>query len=363
MRQQGVRVTLISSPGEQLCEFAGQEGADWETVRMQRAITPLADLASVRDLSRKLRHLKPDIVHAHTPKAGLLAMLASKHAGVPRSIYHLHGLRFETASGSRRLLLKQVERLTCGLADRVLCVSRSLREKAISESILDARKSEVLCQGSINGLDVDQFDSGRPRAELRQATRKRLGIPQDAICLGFVGRMVRDKGVEELYAAWTKLRARYRKLHLLLVGPFESEDPIDAAIRQRIEQDPRIHLTGLDWNTRPYFCAMDLFTLPSHREGLGHVLLEAAAMGLAAVSCRVTGCVDAVDDGVTGTLVAVKNPSALAAAIERYLTDDGLRWQHGQRARLRVCEQFQPIEIWQAQYDEYCRLMQSTSGL
>jgi len=290
----------------------------------------------------------------------LVAMLAARLAGVPCRAYHMHGLKFETATGMRRQLLKRAEKLTCQLANRVFCVSESLKHKATQEQLFAPTQSpRVLAHGSINGLDVDEFTRGLDRSKLREQTRKRLGIPEQAICLGFVGRLVRDKGIEELSTAWTSLRDRYPDLHLLLVGPFEIQDAVSPQVQSQLTSDPRVHLTGLDWNVRPYFTAMDVFTLPSHREGLPYVALEAAAMSLPIVSCRATGCVDAIADEETGLLVNVKDSAALTVAIRRYLDDTRLRQRHGNAGRERVRRLFAPRAIWQELLAEYAELFES----
>ncbi len=357
LRQHGMDITIISSPGAQLSAFAEQEGIHWQAVPLQRAISPGRDLAAVRCLAKHLSRIRPHIVHAHTPKAGLVGMLAATWCQVPVRIYHLHGLRFETSQGTRRGILHFAERTTCRLAHRVLCVSNSLRERGLEENLFGSDKCRVLAHGSINGLDVDRFVCGLDRAGLRRAVRQRFGIPTEAPCLGFVGRLVRDKGVVDLHAAWRRLRAEFPALHLLLVGPFETQDPVPPEVRVDFQQDPRVHLTGLDWEPRPYYAAMDVFTLPSHREGLGNVLLEASAMELPVVGCHVTGCVDAVAPDETGRLVPPKDPAALAAAIAQYLQDPQLARAHGQAGRDWVRGRFAPPQIWQAGLEEYGALL------
>jgi glycosyltransferase involved in cell wall biosynthesis len=357
LSRHGYEVTLVSSPGSQLAEFAHDEGIDWHELPMTRQITPRHDVQSVRQLARFLHQRNPQIVHSHTPKAGMVGMMAAQLAGVPVKVHQLHGLRFETARRGRRWLLKQTERLTCRLASRVICVSPSLQRMAIDQRIVSARQSTVLCHGSVNGLDVDVFMGREDLTRLGAATRRRLGIPPDALCLGFVGRLVRDKGIVELHAAWQTLREQFPQLRLLLVGPFESQDAVPAPVRRSLEADERVHLTGLDWNTRGYYAAMDLFTLPTHREGLGHVLLEAAAMGLPVVSCQVTGCVDAVKPGCTGALVPRGNAQALAEAIAHYLKNPALGRRHGAAGRAWVRQQFAQQPIWQALAREYEELL------
>jgi glycosyltransferase involved in cell wall biosynthesis len=174
---------------------------------------------------------------------------------------------------------------------------------------------------------------------------------------GYVGRLVTDKGIAELWQAWTVLRERHPDLHLLLVGPFEDTDPVPPAVRQGLETDPRVHLAGMDWNTPPLYAAMDLLVLPTYREGFPNVLLEGASMGLPVVATRVPGCVDAVRDGETGTLVPARDPAALAAALDAYVADPALRRARGRAGRARVAAEFRQEVVWEGIFAEYDRLL------
>ena len=348
MRARGIETQVISSPGEGLARFGADEGVETAAVPMARRITPLADLQALFRLVREFRRRRPVIVHAHTPKGGLLGMIAACLVRVPVRIYHISGLPFVTASGSRRFLLRATEQVSCALAHRVLCVSRSVREVAVAEHVCAPGKISVLLGGSINGVDAQQRFNPARHGDARQATRSRLGIPPEAIVVGFVGRLVRDKGIAELARMFQLLRDELPRLHLLLVGPFEPQDPVDPLVRQQLADDPRVHHAGLDWNTPPYYAAIDLFALPTWREGFGVVLIEAAAMGLPVVATRVPGCVDAVEDGVTGLLVPPRDPEALAAAVRRYLGDPALARRHGEAGRARVLRDFQQEKMWAA---------------
>ena len=199
-------------------------------VAMRRAISPIHDLGAIAGLAGVIRRLKPDIVHAHTPKGGLLGMAAAALARVPVRIYHLHCLPMVTSTGVRRALLRAADRVSCRLATRVLCVSTSIRELAIAEGLVDSGRIEVLGHGSINGVDAEgRFRPGPESDAARTAERARWGIPDDALVIGFVGRVVRDKGLAELAVAWKGLREQIPAAHLLIVGPVESEDPLPPA--------------------------------------------------------------------------------------------------------------------------------------
>jgi glycosyltransferase involved in cell wall biosynthesis len=353
LHARGYDVHAISSPGRLADEYESAEPVTVHRVPMTRAITPIADVLALVRLVRILRRLRPTVVQAGTPKGGLLGILAAWLVGVPVRIYHVRGLPLTTAAGLRRRLLRLTERIACAAATRVLCVSRSMREVIVSERICEPGRVEVLLDGSSNGVDSNRFDSEKA-AEWRQAARQRLHIPPDAIVIGFVGRLALEKGLVELVEAWMQLRMVKPNAHLLLIGPFENEDPVPSHVRQALESDSRIHLTGTDWDTPSLYAAMDVLCLPSHREGFPNVLLEAAAMQLPVVASDVPGVVDALQDGRTGTLVPVRDAAALTAALACYAGEPGLRASHGARGRAWVLERFTQERIWAA-LDQYYR--------
>ena len=358
VRDRGFEPHVAAARGERLASFGRKEGVAVHPVPMSRRVSPLRDLGSLVRLVRLMRRVRPTVVHAHTPKAGLLAMLAATLVRVPVRIYQLRGLPLETASGLVRQLLWLSDRLACGLAHRVIANSDSLRQVAVREGLCPEAKLRVLVHGSGNGVDAaGRFDPARLRGKTRVETRDRWGIPRDARVIGFVGRLVRDKGVAELAAAWRALREQHADLHLLVVGPFEERDPVSAETRAALEGDPRVHLTGANWETPSLYAAMDVVALPTYREGFPNVPLEAAAMELPVVATRVTGCVDAVEDGVTGTLVPAREAETLAAALGRYLDDPALRRRHGRAGRERVLREFRPEAIWEAVHAEYVALL------
>lgn len=358
MRKRGIDVSVVSSPGELLTRFAEEERVPVEAVPMSRSITPIGDVRAIYTLVGVLRNLQPEVVHAFTPKGGLLGMISAFVARTPIRIYNILGFPYMSATGPKRLLLKSTERISCRLAHRVFCISNSIRDVAIADGICPAEKMVVLGQGSINGLDASgRFSPARYPLEARHALRQSLGIETDDVVIGFVGRIVGDKGIHELSAAWAVLRERNPRAVLVLVGPLESQDAVSPSILRTFDTDPRVIQVGSVDDPAMYYAIFDILTLPSYREGFGYVLLEAAAMEVPTVASRIPGCVDAVEDGVTGTLVPMRDADALAEAIRMYLDDPELRERHGKAGRERVLREFRQEVIWEATYQEYCRLL------
>jgi glycosyltransferase involved in cell wall biosynthesis len=356
IRRSGFDVHAIASPGDDLPTFAAREGVHVHGVPMTRKITPLQDLVSLGRLVRLLRTIHPKIVHSHSPKGGLLGMLAARLVGAPVRIYHIRGLPFTTATGVRRRLLTWSERASCALATRVLAVSHSMRRIAIAESLCPEGKIKVLHCASGNGVDATRRFKLQGDAE-RLAFREECTIPAESLVIGFVGRLCLDKGIAELAIAWRALRDAEPRACLLLVGSVDEKDGLPADVLAALRADPRVHFTGEIRDTPRAYAAMDVVALPSYREGFPNVALEAAAMALPVVSTTVPGCVDAVEDGVTGTLVPPCDASALATALRRYLGDSELRRAHGAAGRARALKDYRPEDVWQAIAMEYGALL------
>lgn len=357
MRERGFEVIVIASPSAELDAVAIREDVQTVGIPMEREISPLTDLRSLLYLIRELRQLKPDIVNAGTPKAGVLGMLAAFIARVPSRIYTLRGLRLETTRGLKAFILSMAERVAAACAQRVVCVSHSLRATYLQRRLARASKCIVLASGSSNGVNVRRFQLTDAQHAETRAIRERHGIPADAPVIGFVGRLTRDKGIVELYDAFRKLKLNIPDLRLMLVGDFESGDPVPAATVAGLRSDPNVTITGFVANTELYFDCMSLLAFPSYREGFPNVPLEAAASGLPVVGFAATGTVDAVLDGVTGTIVPCGDTAALASAIQRYLTDDLLKFRHGDAGRQRVAREFRNETVWNALIDLYISLL------
>lgn len=357
LKNSGFEVVAVCSPGSLVDTVRAEYGVEVHTVPMSRSISPLRDLWALVRLHWLLRRLRPIIVHSHTPKAGLLGMLAAALAQVPIRAYTIRGLRWETASGLKRRLLIRLEKLCCRCAECVLSVSHSVRAKSAAAGIADRTRIRVLANGSGNGVDFVRFTAHVDTRVAAQEVRRSLGIPPGAPVLGFVGRIVRDKGIVELAKAWPRIRENFPSSQMVLVGPDEDQDRVPEHHLQALRSDPRVHFVGEQRHILPYYAMFDMLVLPTYREGFPNVLLEAAAMEIPVVATRVTGCVDAVVDGVTGILVEPRDPGALADAIERLLADPELSRRLGQAGRERAMREFQPEKIWAELLKVYCELL------
>jgi glycosyltransferase involved in cell wall biosynthesis len=354
LKERGFVVHAVSSPGDELQEFGRREGVPVHAVAMTRAITPLQDLAALFRLVHLFRRLRPTIVHAHTPKGGVLGVLAARLAGVPLVMYTIHGLPFANASGLKRWVLWLSEMASCRGAHRVLGVSQAMRRQALAHGLCPPHKIEVLGPGSINGVDAEgRFNPARFPEPAKRQLRAALGLPSGALVLGYVGRIVKDKGIEELAEAWRELRGGHPDLYLVLVGREEPQDPIAPATRQALRSDPRVVFTGPVADPAPYYAIMDLVVLPTHREGFPMVPLEAAAMGLPVVTTTVDGCPEAVVDGLTGMLVPPRDSPSLTRALKVLISDAEMRKRMGKAARERVLQKFQPEGIWKILFNKY----------
>jgi glycosyltransferase involved in cell wall biosynthesis len=360
--RQGLDAWVVTSPGIDLTEFERHESVPVVQVPMRRRLDPLADLLALVRFTRALRRLRPDLVNASTPKAGLLGMLAAWLARVPVRVYTLRGLPMETAAGAKRTALLWAEKMAAALAHRVVCVGPSLRRRCLELGITSPEKMTVVANGSSNGVDMTRFGPTPERREEAELLRRRLGIPADATVIGCVGRFTRDKGLDDLTAAFLDVVAAQRSdTRLLLVGDFEGDDPVAPATRHRLEAEPRVSITGWVPDSAPYYAVMDLLAFPSYREGFPNAPLEAAASELPTIGYRAVGTVDAVEDGVTGALVPTGDRQALARALSRYLEDGELRRRHGAAARDRAERLFRREVVWQGWAEQYRHLLAGSS--
>jgi len=358
LREAGFRVSLLSAPGQLLSDIAHSEQVAAFAVPMERGISPIADTVALFRIWRLLRRLRPDIVEFSTPKAGLLGSLAARLCRIPARIYFLRGLKLETASGLKRVLLLLAERVASASATVVICNSRSLRQKALALHIGTASKLVLLGNGSSGGVDLQRYYPGDSHV------RELLGIPHDAPVIGFAGRLTQDKGLPELLEAFVAILRAEPRARLLLVGWFDAaEDALGMALRKRIEGHPMIFCTGFVADAAPYYRAMDLMVLPSLREGFPNVVLEAAASRIPVIGTLCTGSRDAVVPEVTGMLVPPGDPDAITKAVVGLLQDPARRLEMGNAAREWVAENYEHKRVLALATDFYLGMISPADTL
>ena len=341
-QSRGYEVHVVTSEGPEVPRLRKRADAV-HIIPMERTISPLADLRALWAWVRILRHIKPAVVFGGTPKAALLSMVASRLTRIPRRAYFLQGLRLEGTGGTQRRLLATMERLTSSSSHVVVAVSTSLAVRYQELHLAAGRPIEVPHHGSSHGVDSDYF-SPIPRDT---SFIHDLALDPEVPIVLFVGRLTADKGPDALIGALHLLRAEGVGLQLLVLGAQDEDD--SSHYRERLEASTTpVRVIDHLLDVRPYIAAADLLVLPTRREGMPNVVLEAAAMGVPSVTTTATGAVDSVVDGETGILVPPDDSCNLATAISRLLTDAELHRRMGESARTRAVRFFQPHDVAKA---------------
>lgn len=345
-------VEAVSSEGELLDQFGEHEQVKTHAVNMHRNISLLNDLRSLYHMTRLLRRERPDMVLGSTPKAGLISMLASRLTGIGRRVYYLHGLRYDGASGLKKWMLRWMERLSCMCASHVFAVSFGVKRR-LSEDRITTKRIKVIGKGSVNGIDVEYFD--RENTGFDDVT-----LPEhfkEGFVFGFIGRLVGDKGINELVRSFVRIERDHPDTRLLLVGDYERFDPVSEEVKQIITDHHNIHMAGFQTDIRPWLMVMDLFVFPSYREGFGMALMEAMAMGVPAISSDITGCNEIIDHEKNGLLFEPRNEQALYHNMLRILDDKTLFEKLRSSARAQVVEKYEQKKVWENTLQAYTELM------
>ncbi len=361
LARNGFEVDVICSPGQRLEAMRQTVVTPWP-IEMKREIAVTGDVIALWRLWRLFRRLRPEIVVAGTPKAGLLGTVAARLAGTPNVQYMLHGLRFETAAGMKRRVLLSAEWIACHVADSIRCVSESLLRRVVALRLAPADRCMVIGPGTSEGINVERFAAAAQADRGGKQMRGELRIPAHAAVIGFVGRMTRDKGIGELYEAFTRLRVRYIGLRLLIVGEFEDGDPISDPLRAQIETDPDVIRTGFVDDVERFYPAMDVMALPTYREGFPIAPLESQAAGVPVVTTDATGAMDAIVGGKTGLRIPAGNVDALTSALERLLSDPGLRGEMGLAGCVWVQKNFRAEDLRRKILACYSSLLTTSRG-
>lgn len=342
-------VIATSSDTGKLLQVSEREGIRTIAIPICREINPFRDFISLIKFIRLCRREHPYIVHANTPKASLLSMVAAWICRVPHRIYTVTGLRFETTKGGLRFILKSMERVTCYCATKVIPEGDGVKATLQSEHITRKPLKKIL-NGNINGVDVEYFD----RTEEVVCKAKEIRDTSSDFTFIFIGRMVRDKGIQELISAFDRLSKERKNIRLLLVGRLEEKlDPIPKSTWQMINENHKIVFTGYQNDIRPYLAASDAIVLPSYREGFPNVILQAGAMGLPSIVTDISGCNEIIENGKNGLIVPPKDEDALYEAM-KYLTDNSQFTNSiASASRNRIVTKFNRVDVWHALLGEY----------
>jgi len=351
-------VVAISAVKEKLEAYGKKEGVRVFPLELTRKITPIKDIAAVFKLYRFLKKEKPSIVHTHTPKAGIVGMTAAWFAGVPNRLHTVAGMPLMEASGFKRKVLNFVEKLTYRFATEVYPNSKGLYDFIIAENFTKASKLSIIGNGSSNGIDTKYFDPVSYSENDKISLRDKLKIPQGHFLYIFVGRLVKDKGINELITAFSKLSDSNNAISLLLVGPFENDlDPLLPESLSTIEKHPNIYTVGYQSDVRPYFSIADALVFPSYREGFPNVVMQAGAMGLPSIVTDINGCNEIIAHGKNGLIIPSKDTQALYNSIKQLSTKPSLFANLKANSREMITSRYERQQVWDALLFKYQRLL------
>ena len=380
--KQQYKVLAVSGSDMHLEAVATREQVQTIDIEMQRSISPLKDLKSLWQLYWLFKKEKPLIVHSITPKAGLLTMLAGYFAGVPIRMHTFTGLIFPTKTGFLQQLLIGMDRVLCYCATDIYPEGQGVRNDLIRYKIT-SKNLQVLANGNVNGIDTSFFNPGNFTVQQNQELKNSLEIQATDFIFIFIGRLVGDKGINELVAAFKKLQSQKANVEnlepnvllnndndnskfkiqnskLLLVGPLETElDPLDKETLQEIEENPNIISVGFQKDIRPYLAISHCLAFPSYREGFPNVVLQAGAMGLPIIVTNINGCNEIIIEGHNGIIIPVKNSDKLHDAMFKMINENEYRLQLKYNARPMIISRYEQQVVWEAILLEYKRLEQN----
>ncbi len=336
-------------------EIQEREGITMISIPFSRTINLKKDFVSLFKLIQLFRKERPDIVHTHTPKAGLLGMIAAKITRVPARLHTLGGMPLMEVQGTKRKILEFTEKLTYKCAHKVYPNSKGLKDFILDNKFTSTNKVKVFGNGSSNGIDVEFYKKDYVGSEQEiQGLKLELGIEPNDFVYMFLGRLAKDKGIVELINAFEKVKVSKPEAKLLLVGPMEAENSsLSEETRNIILNSPSIIYPGRTDNVRAFLNLADVFVFPSYREGFPNVLLQAGAMELPIIATNINGCNEIIIDGETGLLVPMKDENALCEKMNIFYSNEELRRSASLNVRRSTEEKFAQKLIWEEIKNEY----------
>ncbi len=358
MRKEGFEVVLASAEGKEIKQVEKETGLQVNILPLTRKISPFTDLKALWKTCQLIKKEKPDIVHTHTPKAGIIGMLAAKLTGVPIRMHTVAGMPLLEATGIKAIILKSVEKITYAVATNIYPNSFGLLEIIHNLKLSKKEKLKVIGNGSSNGIDTEYFNPALISIQEKNRLKNQLGIKKNDFVFIFVGRLVGDKGINELISVIKPLKSNNIPFKLLLVGDEEPGlDPLLPETKKIIKKNPCIITTGWVEDVRPYFAISNALVFPSYREGFPNVVLQANAMGLPAIVTDINGCNEIIADNKNGIIIPVKNPESLYKAMLKMLNDKKFVHRLSQNTRKEIQKKYEQKIIWKALSDEYKALL------
>lgn len=346
-------VQLLSSSGENLDRLCNEYDVKGHAVYMYRRMSPFKDLKSLLQLITVFRKEKPYMVHSMTPKAGMLCMLAAWVTGVPRRVHTFTGLVWPTATGLTRRLLIFTDWVTCACATHVVPEGKGVMDDL--QTHVTRKPMKVLGYGNVRGVDMDRFSRRQEIEEQARNIRK-----ENLFTFVFVGRIVGDKGINELIEAFVLLHKKYNDIRLLLIGNFEDElDPLKVETKEKIQSSPFIEFIGPKYGDDliSHYAASDCFVFPSYREGFPNTVMEAGAMGLPSIVTDINGSREIIEDGVNGLIVPSKDTQHLYLAMEKMVSDKEMIFKMQSNARQMIESRFEQSYVQQCLLDFYKEIL------
>jgi glycosyltransferase involved in cell wall biosynthesis len=360
MREQGFEVYTMSAAGKEVPEVQ-KEGVEHIEVPLTRKITPIQDLICLWKMMRIMRSIRPHIVHTHTPKAGLIGMLAAWLCRVPVRMHTVAGLPLVEAKGLKRFILVVTEKITYFCATGVYPNSVGLKDYMTQSLGVSNVKLKIIGKGSSNGIDTSLFKRSAEIEKQASDIRGRYGINSEDVVFSFVGRIVKDKGIGELVHAFKRLPALQggAKVYLLLIGPFEQElDPLHEADYKFLHESKNVILAGFQSDVKPWIAASDIFVFPSYREGFPNVVMQACCLSVPCIVSNINGCNEIIQHEQTGIVVPAKNAEAVYQAMIKLLENTSIRKSYADAARNYIVANFDQQFVWKELLNEY-RLQRS----